>query len=208
MQEHVYVFGAGGHGKVVGSILEDLGIPIAGYLDENPKKHGMSVITHPVVGGLDVLKGDPAATVALGIGDNSQRERIFNEIIRMHRTVCSVIHPTAYVSQHALVGYGVIIMPHATVNAGVTLGNGSVINTNASVDHDCALKQFCHIWPGAHLAGGITVGEGSYIGTGASVIQNIPIGKNVIIGAGAAVITPIPDNTIAVGVPAKIIKSR
>ena len=51
-------------------------------------------------------------------------------------------------------------------------------------------------------------GELSFIGTGATIIQSIKIGKNVTIGAGSVIIKDIPDNVIAVGNPAKIIKSK
>lgn len=44
------------------------------------------------------------------------------------------------------------------------------------------------------------------IGTGAKILGNIKIGNNVIIGANAVVIKDVPDNSIAVGIPAKIIK--
>ncbi|MBA7532225.1 Maltose O-acetyltransferase [subsurface metagenome] len=51
-------------------------------------------------------------------------------------------------------------------------------------------------------------GELSFIGIGATMILGIKIGKNVTIGAGSVVIKDIPDNVIALGNPAKIIKSK
>jgi len=52
------------------------------------------------------------------------------------------------------------------------------------------------------------IGRYSWIGAGAIVIQGIKIGENVTIGAGSVVINDIPDNTIVVGNPAKIIKVK
>ena len=52
------------------------------------------------------------------------------------------------------------------------------------------------------------IGELSFFGIGAIIIQGIKIGKNVAIGAGSVAIKNIPDNVIAVGNPAKIIKSK
>jgi len=51
-------------------------------------------------------------------------------------------------------------------------------------------------------------GELRFIGIGAIIIQGIKIGKNVTIGAGSVVIKDIPENVIAVGNPAKIIKNE
>ncbi|MCQ2354300.1 MAG: acyltransferase [Clostridia bacterium] len=53
----------------------------------------------------------------------------------------------------------------------------------------------------------ITIGDKVYIGTGAYVMPGVTIGSNVIIGAGAIVTKDIPDNVVAVGVPAKPIES-
>lgn len=52
----------------------------------------------------------------------------------------------------------------------------------------------------------VTIGEGSWIGTGAIVMADV--GKGTIVAAGSVVTRPLPDNVIAAGVPAKVIRSR
>ena len=83
-----------------------------------------------------------------------------------------------------------------------------IINTKASIDHDCIIEDFVHISPGAILCGNVQVGELSWIGAGSVIIQGIKIGKNVIIGAGTVVIHDVPDNVTIVGNPGKIIKTK
>jgi acetyltransferase EpsM len=95
---------------------------------------------------------------------------------------------------------GVIIQP------GSTIGRHCIINTGACIDHDCFIEDFVHIAPKAALAGGVMIGEGTLIGIGSSIVPNVTIGKWSTIGAGAAVICDIPDNCIAVGVPAYVKK--
>jgi len=51
-------------------------------------------------------------------------------------------------------------------------------------------------------------GKLSFVGIGTTIIQGIKIGKNVTVGAGSVVLKDISDNVIAVGNPAKIIKSK
>ena len=62
-------------------------------------------------------------------------------------------------------------MGGVVINADTAIGKHCIINTNASVDHDCVVEDFVHISPNSGLAGGVEVGEGSQIGIGASVIR-------------------------------------
>ena len=101
---------------------------------------------------------------------------------------------------------GVQIIQGAIVNRGVSIGKHTIVNTNATVDHDCKIGDFVHIAPGATLCGGVKVGKRTLIGANATVLPNCEIGANVNVGAGAVVTTDLPDNVVVVGVPAKIIK--
>jgi acetyltransferase-like isoleucine patch superfamily enzyme len=55
---------------------------------------------------------------------------------------------------------------------------------------------------------GITLGENVWLGTGAKVMDGVRIGRDVVIGAGAVVTEDVPDASIAVGVPARVVKRR
>ena len=94
----------------------------------------------------------------------------------------------------------------ASFAAKATIGNYCIINTAASIDHECIIETGVHIAPGATLAGCVTVGKNTFIGAGATILPRITIGENVIIGAGAVVTKNILTNCMAYGVPAKIIK--
>ena len=92
---------------------------------------------------------------------------------------------------------GVIINPY------VEVGAHCIVNTNASIDHDCIISDYVHISPGATLCGGVFVSEDVQVGAGAVILPNIKIGKFSTIGAGAVVTTDVPDYTTVVGNPAK-----
>jgi acetyltransferase-like isoleucine patch superfamily enzyme len=83
------------------------------------------------------------------------------------------------------------------------VGHNSIINTRASVDHDCVIGAHVHLAPGVTLSGGVTVGEGTHIGTGAVVIQGMTIGPRAIVGAGAVVVADVPAGAVVLGVPAR-----
>jgi acetyltransferase EpsM len=100
------------------------------------------------------------------------------------------------------------VFHNSVIQAGAAIGSHCIINTSASIDHDCVLADFVHVSPNATISGNVTVGEGTHIGAGATIIQGVTIGKWCTIGAGAVVIRDVPDNATVVGVPGKIIKIK
>jgi UDP-perosamine 4-acetyltransferase len=102
-------------------------------------------------------------------------------------------------------GRGVVVAAGAIINPATHIGDHAILNTAASVDHDCTVERFVHIAPGTHLAGTIYVGEGAFLGTGVSVIPSRRIGVWSIVGAGAVVTRDVPDRCTVVGIPARII---
>lgn len=55
---------------------------------------------------------------------------------------------------------------------------------------------------------GIRLGDNVWLGAGAKVMDGVAIGSDVVVGAGAVVTTDLPDRVVAVGVPARVVRSR
>lgn len=194
----IYLLGASGHGKVILEIAEALGRPVTGFIDANP------ALTS--VYGYEVLRGVPEeGEVFLAIGNNSTRKKLTEAY--PDRNFPVLIHPRAFISTRSSLKEGTAVMAGVSINSGVQVGRHGIINTNASIDHDCTLEDFVHISPNAALAGDVQVGEGTHIGIGACVIQGITIGKWCTIGAGTVVIRDVPDGATVVGNPGRIIRS-
>ncbi len=201
--EEIFLYGAGGHAKVVADCVESEGrYKIAGIVDDQPVIE--SLLGYPVLHSSDIKRAEDKKVI-VSIGGSESRKSVAGGL---HCTFVSTRHPSAVVSAHASVGAGSQVLAGSVINAGATVGNHCIINTGAVVEHDCNIGDYVHISPNAALGGMVTVGEGSHIGIGASVIQNITIGRSVIVGAGAAVVTDLPDYCTAVGVPARIIKRQ
>ena len=66
---------------------------------------------------------------------------------------------------------------------------------------------FRHIVPDLEITKPIYIGDNVYIGNDVLILPGVTIGNNVVIGAGAVVSRSIPDNSVAVGVPARVIKT-
>ena len=62
--------------------------------------------------------------------------------------------------------------------------------------------------PSVNISGEVDIMKCVYVGTGAKIINQLEIGKNTTIGAGAVVAKSLPENCVAVGIPAKPIKFK
>ena len=207
----IIVIGAGGHGKVCIDAINSMNkYQIVGFIDDNEKMIGTEVYNMSVLGTVqDLLSGleDSPKGVFISIGENKVREKIFRQVENKFEII-NAIHSKAVLSDSVEMGKGVLVVAGTIVNADSKIGDGAIINTGATVDHDNKIGKFAFIAPGAHLAGKVTVGDFSHIGIGASILQNISIGSNTTIGAGAVVVKDIPDNCVAYGIPAKIMKEN
>ena len=95
----------------------------------------------------------------------------------------------------------------AIVNAGTAVGQQAILNTGSTIDHDCRIGNYAHVSPGANIAGGVVVGEGAHLGIGTCAIPCCSVGAWSVVGAGAAIVKDIPEKCVAVGVPARAIKT-
>jgi sugar O-acyltransferase (sialic acid O-acetyltransferase NeuD family) len=198
------IIGAGGHGRVVADIADGLGYGHIRFVDERWPKLQSNMIW-PVVSD-DIGTLEPQCEVFVAVGDCSKRSEIVKSLLDDGRTLPTLKHGSAQVSQHSSVGVGSVIMPLVCVNACSKLGTGVIANTACSIDHDCVLENGVHVSPGAILAGGVKVGANSWIGAGAVIREGVIIGRNCIVAAGAVVISDVPDGTCVAGVPARVLK--
>lgn len=90
----------------------------------------------------------------------------------------------------------------------ITIGNGCHITDGVKFEtHDGGTLLFRKEIPDLEITKPITIGDECYIGNNVIILPGVNIGNHCIIGAGAIVSRDIPDNSVAVGVPARVIKS-
>ena len=211
MTKPVLILGAGGHAKVLVEALLANSAIIAGIVDADIALTGMKLLGVPVIGGDDLVSQFPQDEILLvnGIGSIKQpvrRQEVFRKFKELGYSFATVVHPSAVVASDVELGEGVQIMAGAVIQPGSRIGGNAVINTRASVDHDCVIGVHVHIAPGVTLSGGVEVGRGSHIGTGATVIQGVGIGEESLVGAGALVLHDVPTSVTVMGVPARVVK--
>ena len=208
-ERRIYLWGAGGHAKVVADVARALGICVVGFLEESSERHGQDYYGAKIPGGESWLlssQADRTCEVFIAIGHNAARLRCLEVAINAGYVVPTLAHPMASVSPTARLEPGTIVMAGAIIQADTVIGAGGIVNTGASVDHDGVLGRGVHITPGARLAGQVTVGDRTLIGVGAAVIPQIRIGHDCVVGAGAAVLADVLDGQTVAGVPARILK--
>jgi sugar O-acyltransferase (sialic acid O-acetyltransferase NeuD family) len=198
------VVGAGGHAKVVIATIEAASGRVVRVLDDEPSLRGRRLGSHIIEGPVTAEAIPAGAVVILAIGSNRRRQELS---AKLHVRYGSVVHPTAIVDRTVTIGAGCAVFAGAIIQAGAQLGQHVIVNTGASIDHDCRLGNFAHAAPGSRLAGGVTLDEGALMGIGSCAIPNVRIGPWSTVGAGGAVIREIPAHAIAVGVPARVIRS-
>jgi len=195
------LFGSSGHAKVVLDCLKSQNISVNGIFDDDLRKEKLYNIS--VIGKYN-SNFLPKEKIILSVGDNAIRKKI-SKIVKHKFGIAK--HLSASIAKDAEIGVGSVIFHKAILQVSVKIGKHVIINTAASIDHDCIIKDFAHISPNATLCGGVEIGEGTHIGAAAVVIPNIKIGKWCIIGAGSVVIKDVPDYSVVVGNPAKQIKT-
>ncbi|MBU1050670.1 acetyltransferase, partial [Candidatus Bipolaricaulota bacterium] len=167
-----------------------------------------SILGIPVIGDESVLKSPDWANcvMVVAIGDNALRASIADRLASLGRRFAVVRHPASTISPSATLGEGTVVLAGVVINSMATIGRHCIVNTMASIDHDCSLADFVHVSPGSHLAGHCRIGEMAHIGIGACMLPNLSVGHRSTIGGGAVVTTDIPGDAIAVGVPAKVVQ--
>lgn len=199
-QFNLLLIGAGGHTRSCIDVIEQQGIfNIAGLVVE-PEGIHLKQLGYGVIGAdtdlPDLRRDFEYALITVGqICSANVRKGIYQKLSALGFRFPVIISPRAYVSQHATVGAGSIVMHGAIINAGAKVGNNCIINNCALIEHDTTVEDHCHISTGAILNGGVSVGAGSFVGSGCVVKEGLSIGKDCLVGIGLTVRHPLADST-------------
>lgn len=194
------VIGAGGHARVVIAAMQAAGIEVVAAWDDDPERIGQTILGVRVRGPIANAVSARDVPAVIAIGDNRARERVAASLPLQW---ISVVHPRAWVHETVHLEPGAVVCAGAIVQPDVRVGAHVIVNTSASVDHDCVLEDFVHLGPGVNLCGGVRVETGALLGVGACARPNARIGAWSTVGAGGVVIEPVPPGVVAIGCPAR-----
>lgn len=209
--EDVVIIGGGGMGRETHQWILDRNavtptFRVLGFLDG--AKTGGTIHGLPVFGDVDWLEAHREVGAVVAIGAPAVRRRIFARLRDWGVRSPSVIHPGAQIGANVSIGAGSIVCAGVIVTTDITIGAGVILNFHMAVGHDAVIADLCTLSPGVHVSGAVRMGEGCDVGAGASFIPGVTVGAWSVIGAGACVVDDLPGNVVAVGVPARAIKTR
>jgi sugar O-acyltransferase (sialic acid O-acetyltransferase NeuD family) len=189
MKPNLILIGGGGHcASCIDVVEQENKFTIAGIVDKDNSTKNL--LGYPLLGCDDDLEKIRAsfdyALITIGqIKSSAIRIRLFELTKSLGFILPAIISSRAYVSRHASVGEGTIVMHDALINARASVGNNCIINSKALIEHDVVIEDNCHISTGAIINGGVTVKQGTFIGSNAVTKESIQTHKYDFIKAGS-----------------------
>jgi sugar O-acyltransferase (sialic acid O-acetyltransferase NeuD family) len=196
----ILLIGAGGHAAACIDVIEEDGKFSVEGLVGSAAEVGNRVLGYPVLGTDEDLPALVArhlsVLIAVGhIKTPQTRIRLFERLLSMGCELPAIVSPRAYVSRHATLGAGTIIMHGAVVNAAAVVGRNCIVNSLALIEHDVVVADHCHIATSVAVNSGVRIGAGTFIGSQSSVRQSLRIGERCLIGMGQRVLADCADGT-------------
>ncbi|WP_303312085.1 acetyltransferase [Hymenobacter sp. BT730] len=202
------IIGARGHAIEILHLFENewSAEAVAFYDDVTPNMPDRLFALYPILNAphlaVEWLASDKR--FVLGVGGVKVRHHLARKFQELGGELSSAISASASISKHgSVLGAGVNVMHQVLISPNARIGEGTLINTGASIHHDAVIGDFCEIAPGARLLGGVQVGDFCFIGANATVLPRVCLGHHVVVGAGAVVNQDVSDYTTVVGVPAR-----
>ncbi len=202
------LIGGGGHCKSCIDVIEqEQKHQIAGILDQEGLR-GQKVLGFEIIGTDDQIDELISAnyTFLITVGQIKSariRKKIFDYLTGSAAILATITSPRSYVSPHAVIGTGTIVMSHAFVNAGARIGANTILNTGCIIEHDAVIGNHSHISTHAVVNGDCLIGNEVFIGSNSIIANQIEIGSNIVVGAGSVVTKTINEPGIYVGNPAR-----
>ena len=196
MNKKIAIIGAGGHGKVIGEIASLNKYEIINFFDDSANSIKEYIFTP--INTLEYLNKNLKEydSFFVAIGNNQIRSDKIKWLKELKVNIVNLVHPKSTISKYSSLGIGTCVMANAVINAGTIIEEGVIVNTSASIDHDCKIDNFVHISPNCSISGNVKIGKFSHLGSGTSVHPGINIGNFVKTGVGSKIYKDILDDSV------------
>lgn len=207
------IIGAGTYGQVYLAYLQEAGVDVIGFLDDDKSLFGQEVCGIPVLGGTDMLpilkESHKVEAIYCPIGSNRIRVKFLTQARELGYATPNYIHPSVIMSPHVKLGEGVYILLNSSIMPFTIISDFTMVSAGCKIAHHSIFEEGVFVSTGVNFGASMVAKKYAYIGIGATVMTGVKeLGEDCLIGAGAVVIRDVPDKAVVAGVPAKIIKYK
>lgn len=212
--KEIAIYGAGGFGREVACTINKINEieptwNLVGFFDDGVEKG--KIVSHfgPVLGGMQELNAWPSKiNVVVAIGNPNTVKKVVEKIDNANVEFPNLIHPDVACSDKETfsIGKGNIVQTCCRFSCDVKVGNFNVLNSSVVLGHDVSIGDFNSMMPGVRISGEVTMGDCNFFGVNSVVLQQIKIKSNVRLAAGSVLMTKPKENSLYLGVPAKLVK--
>ena len=207
------IIGAGTYGEVYLAYLQEAGIEIVGFLDDDENLIGKSIRGINVLGSRKILpelsQKYGVEAVYCPIGNNKLRVQFLEEAKSLGYNTPNYIHPSVIISKGVEIGEGVYILLGTSIMPYTIIKDYVMISMNVGLAHHSILDKGVFLSTGCNFGASIHAKEYAYCGISSTIMTGLhTLGENCLIGAGAVVIHDVEDNAVMAGVPAKLLKYK
>lgn len=141
--------------------------------------------------------------VCLGYKQLKARNNIAQELLHLGRNLPSLVHPSSYVSETAVLSPAVYIYPMCNIDNNAHIGLGVLINNSVVVSHNSMIGNASYLSPGVVISGNVTVGAEVFLGSGAVASNGVVIGDSAIVGIATCISSHVEIGSHVIGNPMK-----
>lgn len=207
------IIGAGTYGEVYLAYLQEAGVDVVGFLDDDSKFAGREVRGVPVLGGVSALEtlkeSQGVEAVYCPLGNNILRVKFLTYATNLGYKTPNYIHPSVIISPNVTIGEGVYILLGSHIMPHTVIKDFVMISMNVNVAHHNILEEGVFLSTGCNFGASIHAHKYAYCGIASTIMTGLhELGEDCLIGAGAVVIRDVEPKAVMTGVPAKVLKYK